>query len=55
MPETTSATYEDCRNDPELKDVRSDDLFRSVGSISSVGEESARQAVTTKRKRKLRP
>ena len=50
-----AATYEDCRNDPELKDVRSDDLFRSVGSISSVGEESARQAVTTKRKRKLRP
>jgi|SRR5262249_38526735 len=48
-------TYEDCRNDPELKEVRSDDLFRSVGSISSVGEESARQAVTTKRKRKLRP
>ena len=49
-----AATYEDCRNDPELKDVRSDDLFRSVGSISSVGEESVRHALTTKRKGKPR-
>ena len=45
-------TYEDCRNDPELKEVRSDDLFRSVGSISGVGEDSVRGAVTGKRKPK---
>jgi hypothetical protein len=45
-------TYEDCRTDPELKEVRSEDLFRSVGSISGVGEDSVRQAVTDKRKRK---
>src|SRR5262245_24061386 len=47
-------TYEDCRTDPELEKVRSDDLFRSVGSISGVGEDSVRQAVTTKRKPKPR-
>jgi len=47
-------TYEDCRTDPELEKVRSDDLFRSVGSISGVGEGSVRQAVTTKRKPKPR-
>ena len=49
-----AATYEDCRTDPELKEVRSEDLFRSVGSISGVGEDSVRQAVTEKRKRKSR-
>ena len=49
-----AATYEDCRTDPELKEVRSEDLFRSVGSISGVGEDSVRQAVSEKRKRKSR-
>ena len=47
-------TYEDCRNDPELKEVRSDDLFRAVGSISSVGDDSVRQALTAKRTHKRR-
>src|SRR5262249_43650122 len=43
-------TYEDCRTDPELEEVSSDDLFRTVGSVSGVGEDSVRQAVKNKRK-----
>jgi hypothetical protein len=42
-------TYEDCSTDPELAGVGSDELFRTVGSISGVGEDSVRQAVTAKR------
>ena len=45
-------TYEDCRTDPELEEVTSDDLFRTVGSVVATGEDSVRQAVKNKRKPK---
>jgi hypothetical protein len=46
--------YEDCRNDPELKELSSDDLFDVVGSAFGSSEQSVRQAVTAKRKPKTK-
>jgi hypothetical protein len=46
-------TYEDLRKDHQ--EVGSDDLFRAIGSVAGVSEESVRQAVTTKRRKPKQP
>jgi hypothetical protein len=53
--EFAADTYEDSRTHLRLEDgkeVGSDDLFRAVGSVVGTGQESVRQAVTARRKRK---
>ena len=45
-------TYEDLRKDPEVSHIRSDDLLDTVGDVSGGSEETARRALTNKRKSK---
>jgi hypothetical protein len=47
--EFAADTYEDFLKDHQ---VSSDDLFRVIGSVTGVGDDSVRQAVTAKRKPK---
>jgi hypothetical protein len=51
--EFAADTYEEFLKDPAK--VGSDDLFRVIGSVAGVSEQSVRQAVTDKRRRKPKP
>jgi hypothetical protein len=50
--EYAADAYEDLRKDPEVSQVRSDDLLDATGKAFGVSEESARRALTNRRKSK---